>query len=126
MKLFTKAPDGGKGSGVTGYFLIEAKSKFSIVLLRFNKGTREAYHSHGFNALTLWLAGSVKEHLLGIRAPRHFNPLQIKWTPRNAFHKIEALETSWAMSIRGPWVDRWQEYRNGQFVTLTHGRQEIE
>ena len=50
MKLFHKSHDGGKNSGVTGYWLIEWKSGFSIVVLRFSKGTREAFHSHAFNA----------------------------------------------------------------------------
>ena len=59
MKLFHKSHDGGKNSGVTGYWLIEWKSGFSIVVLRFSKGTREAFHSHAFNALTWWLKGSV-------------------------------------------------------------------
>lgn len=39
MKLFSKSHDGGKDSGVTGYWLIESKSLFSIVLLRFSEGS---------------------------------------------------------------------------------------
>lgn len=59
MKLFRWAHDGGNTSGVKGLFLIEAKCLFSIVLLRFSKGSREAYHTHAFSALTLWLRGEV-------------------------------------------------------------------
>lgn len=124
MKLFSKAADGGKNSGVTGFFLIEWKSLFSIVLLRFAKGTREAYHSHAFNAVTLWLKGRVREHHLWL-APREFTAGQVKYTSRATFHKVEALETTWALSLRGPWVDRWKEFKNGREVTLTHGRKEI-
>ena len=131
MKLFSKAPDGGKGSGVTGYFLIEAKSAFSLVLLHFAKGTREAFHEHAFNAVTLWLKGRVREHLLDLFDYEHeaevrtFHAGQVKFTPRSCFHKIEALESTWALSIRGPWVDRWREYRNGRLVTLSHGRKVV-
>lgn len=100
-----------------------------MVLLRFNKGTREAFHEHAFNAVTLWLKGKVLEHILridlGCSDIREYRAGQIKLTPRACFHKIEALETSWALSIRGPWVDRWREFRGGRFVTLTHGRKEL-
>ena len=37
MKLFTKSYDGGENSGVTGYFLIEWKNVFSIVLLNLKR-----------------------------------------------------------------------------------------
>lgn len=127
MKLFSKASDGGKGSGVTGFFLIEWKAAFSIVLLRFNKGTREAYHSHAFNAVTVWLWGDVREWFVGSRVPRRHNVIGgIKFTPRSCFHKVEALETTRALSFRGPWADYWQESRNGKLVTLTHGRKEVD
>ncbi len=138
MKLFSKAPDGGKHSGVTGFFLIEAKSAFSIVLLRFNVGTREAFHSHAFNAVTLWLWGRVWEHRIvrycncgrsfcsGVIAEtREFSAGDIKRTPRDCLHKIEALTPAWALSFRGPWLDYWQEWCNGRVVTLTHGRREV-
>ena len=124
MRWLSKAPDGGQNSGVTGYFLIEAKSTFSIVLLHFRKGSREAFHSHAFNAITLWLWGSVEEyHLWG--GLKRFSGGMIKFTPRSTFHKIEALQDTWAISIRGPWVDRWNEWRGGKLVTLTHGRVEV-
>src|SRR5271154_4359591 len=60
MKLFKKMRDGGPESPVVGYFLVEIKSLFSVVLLHFG-GTREAFHSHAFNAVTLWLRGRVEE-----------------------------------------------------------------
>lgn len=59
MRLMSYASDGGINSGVKGLFLIEIKPVFSIVLLRFRKGTREAYHSHAFNAVTWFLKGTV-------------------------------------------------------------------
>lgn len=124
MKLFSKGADGGKDSGVTGFFLVEIKSLFSIVLLKFNKGTREAYHNHAFNAITFWLTGSVKEHMIDGRV-NEWLPGQVKYTPREAFHKVEALEDTWALSIRGPWNRTWKENRRGKEVILTHGRKEI-
>jgi hypothetical protein len=126
MKFFSKAPDGGADSGVTGYFLVEVKSLFSVVLLRFSKGTREAYHSHAFSAFTVWLKGSILEHdVNGAKPPKFFGSGHWKYTPREKFHKVEALETSWALSFRGPWSDTWQEHKDGKFVTLTHGRQVV-
>lgn len=131
MKFFKLASDGGKDSGVVGFFLVEIKSLFSIVILRFNNGTREAFHSHAFNALTWFLKGNVKEHRISPSDPTQeetkiFGPsLKPKYTPRENHHKVESLGTSWAISFRGPWVDTWKEFRPtlGKFITLTHGRQ---
>lgn len=125
MKICTQAPDGGASSGVTGYFLIECKPLFSIALLHFAPGTREAFHSHAFNALTLWLKGRVIEHDVS-GASQPYCAGEIKYTPRSKFHKVEALGSAWALSVRGPWVDRWQEVRQGRLLTLTHGRKVIE
>ena len=124
MKLFSKAPDGGIDSGVTGYFLIEHKKYLSIVLLHFQKGTREAYHSHAFNAITIWIKSKVIEYHLN-KSNKNWCAGKIKYTDRNTFHKIEALNSTWALSFRGPWVDTWQEYKNNKLITLTHGRKEI-
>lgn len=125
MKFLSKSHDGGKDSGVTGFFLVEIKSMFSIVLLKFNKGTREAYHNHAFNALTIWLKGSVLEHLLD-GTILQWKAGDFKYTPRENFHKVESLSDTWALCFRGPWLDRWNESRKGNLVTLTHGRKEID
>lgn len=125
MRLFSKSHDGGKGSGVTGYFLVEIKPLFSVVFLKFNKGTRDAYHNHAFNALTIWLKGSVREHMLDGQV-NNWKAGNIKYTPRENFHKVEALTDTWALSFRGPWLDKWNESRNDKLITLTHGRVEVE
>ncbi len=122
MKLFTKSHDGGKDSGVTGYWLIEWKGLFSIVLLRFSKGSREAFHSHAFNALTWWLKGSVTEEFKDGGSKRWSPSFKPKYTPKDCFHKIIADEVTWALSFRGPWSKTWQETKNGETYTLTHGR----
>jgi quercetin dioxygenase-like cupin family protein len=124
MRFLEKSHDGGKDSGVTGFFLVEIKSLFSIVLLKFNKGTREAYHNHAFNAVTFWLTGRVKEHMIDGRINEWF-PGQFKYTPRENFHKVEALSDTWALTFRGPWNKTWKENRSGKEVTLTNGRKEV-
>ena len=127
MKFFKKSYDGGADSGVTGWFLIEIKPLFSIVVLRFSEGTRDAYHSHAFNALTLWLKGTVLEHDYdNPEKSRLWGAGDIKYTPRSKMHMVEALTTTWALSIRGSWQSRWKEARKGKLVTLTHGRQVVE
>jgi hypothetical protein len=148
MKFFRKAPDGGKDSGVTGYFLVEIKPLFSIVLLHFKDGTRDAYHSHAFNALTLWLRGRVIEHRISGLPHWQDGPYEqrtehragqvtahckrqtystgrFKFTSRENMHKVEALGDVWALSIRGPWAKTWKEFKNGTVVTLTNGRQVV-
>lgn len=125
-QFFKRSHDGGPESGVTGFWLIEWKRGFSIVLLRFGPTHREAFHSHAFNAVTLWLRGAVHEEYPNGGA-KLWQAGQLKYTPRGLFHRIKAQcgRPAWALSIRGPWLDRWQEIRQGVWVNLTHGREEI-
>lgn len=130
IKIFKKSYDGGPKSGVTGYWLIENKDWFSIVLLNFSKGSREAYHSHAFNAYTWWLKGEVAEvfkHTNNtiIWKPSLRNLIFPKYTPKNNVHKIIGIKSSWALSIRGPWDNTWKEYIKNDVHTLTHGRKII-
>ena len=126
MKLFKKSHDGGKDSGVTGFWLIECKPLFSIVLLKFNKGSREAFHSHTFNALTWWVKGEVEEQFKDGSPSKKWLPSFIpKLTLRNDFHKVYANKTSWALSLRGPWQKTWKESKEGSAYTLTHGRKVV-
>lgn len=126
-RLFYKKFDGGKDSGVTGYFLIEWKKFFSIGLLHFKEGSREAYHMHSFNAISWFIIGSVKEeHFDG--TIKCFKPsIKPKYTSRECFHKVFAYTDTWCFTIRGPWVDHWLEYREKEkrMVLLTHGRKEV-
>lgn len=121
-RIFYTKPDGGRDSGVTGYFLIEWKVLFSVGLLKFNKGSREAFHNHAFNAITWWLTGDVVEkHKTG--ESKRFRPsLKPKITKRDCYHKIVAEETSYALTLRGPWVDVWEEFKENKTTYLTHGR----
>lgn len=123
MKFLSSSYDGGPDSGVAGFWLVECKPVGSIVLLRFSPGSREAYHSHAFNAVTWWLKGAVvEEDLSGEK--RSWKPsLRPKYTRRSKFHRVIAGETgAWALSFRGPWWATWHEFKHGKSTTLGHGR----
>ena len=127
MKIFEIAKDGGKKSHVTGFWLIEIKPLFSLVFLKFAKGTREAFHTHAFNAFTWFLKGDVTEfHKAGHNLKWRPSILP-KYTPRTCFHKVFAHSDTYAFSIRGPWADTWKEYlpKLRKTITLTHGRRLI-
>lgn len=140
-RIFSVRSDGGKDSGVTAYFLIEWKPVISIGLLHFKPGTREAYHSHAFNALTWWLKGKVTEARLSKKNIAFRNEPSIEKTPdtlkdyypsfkpkftsRDNFHKVIADKNTWALTIRGPWENTWFEFKENKFIELTHGRKEI-
>jgi hypothetical protein len=124
MRIFSKKPDGGENSGVTAYFLFEFKSLFSIALLKFNKGSRDNFHTHAFNAVTWWLSGAVTEMTVG-GGEKVFNPsFKPKFTSRDCFHKILAHKKSWALTFRGPWDTTWLEYdpNTKDLYILTDGR----
>ena len=127
MKFCKYGKDGGPSSTVTGFWLVEIKSLFSIVLLRFDKGSRECYHSHAFNALTWWLIGEVDEHHKDGNIKRWKPSFVPKHTPRSCFHKVFANKTTWALSIRGPWSNIWHEFypKENLDITLTHGRKQV-
>lgn len=127
-RLFYVKPDGGQDSGVTGYFLIEWKWLFSIAILKFEEGSREAYHSHAFNAYTWWICGKADEvrQYPGETVYREYERAwKPKYTPRDNVHKVLAYTRCWCFTIRGPWEDTWYEYKNGEKITLTHGRVEV-
>lgn len=131
MKLFHKSKDGGPDSNVTGYWLIESKSLFSIVLLRFDKGSREAFHTHAFNAvswvLSGWLSELVRYNNTKVLSREYDYKPSLKpiYTARNRFHRVFGeADTTWALSFRGPWDKTWKEYlpAEDREVTLTNGR----
>lgn len=126
MKLFHKAKDGGPDSKVTGYWLIESKRFFSIVLLRFDQGSQEAFHTHAFNAVSWVLSGELQEHLYNkwswISYKPSFKPI---YTPKERYHKVSGqAPVTWALSFRGPWERTWKEYlpAEDKEITLMTGR----
>lgn len=128
MKFLSWGKDGGPESPVDGFYIVEIKPLFSIVLLKFNVGVREAFHSHAFNAITLWWKGWVSEEIQISRShtlQRCWLAGDIKYTSRKHMHRIEALSPAYALSFRGPWVDTWQEFKDGKYITLTHGRKVV-
>ena len=132
MRFLYKGKDGGPESTVDGFWLIEIKSIVTVMLLRFNPGSRKSYDSHAFNALTWFLRGDLMEAIFEPetgngecrRYRRSFLP---KFTPRDRLHRVTSRGTSWVFTIRGPWVDTWQEWfpRENRHVTLTHGRRVV-
>lgn len=128
MKLFWRGKDGGPESNVTGYFLIEWKPVVSIALMRFTDGTRKAYHSHAFDSVSWLLSGQLAEWLLFDTIGTIYDPsIKPIITRRSTFHKVYSHGTSWLLTIRGPWVKTWREYRDEEkrFVILANGRKEV-
>lgn len=128
MKFFKKCKDGGKNSPVDGYFLCEIKGLFSIALLKFNKGGREQFHTHAFDAYTWFLTGDLEEERLYEDGSHVFTKytrkLLPKFTSKKNNHRVKANKDSWCLTIRGKWDDTWTEHdlNKGKVTTFTHGR----
>lgn len=129
MRFFFKGKDGGPDSTVTGYWLVEIKSLFSIVLLRFDGESREAYHTHAFNSFSWLLKGALFEKFQSDKKSNLYLPSLVPFvTTRNDFHMVSALpryaKTAWVLSFRGPWAKNWMEYipAEDQYKTLSKGR----
>lgn len=137
MKLFSWMKDGGPESRVWGFFLIEWKRFFSIALLFFKDGSREAYHSHAFNAISWVLRGKLTETRKydtrpeivdgGVTVTDYLPSFRPIITTRSNMHRVSSTGKTWVITFRGPWADTWMEYlpKEHRFVTLTNGRQEI-
>ena len=125
MRFLSKVKDGGPDSTVDAFVLVEIKPLFSIMLLKFNSGTREAYHSHAFNALTWFICGDMLELGPDGRTHSYRRSILPKFTPKSLMHKVISYGTSWCFTVRGPWEDQWVEYDGLNLTTLTHGRKEI-
>lgn len=132
MKLFYRGKDGGAESRVWGFWLIEWKRFFSIALLRFEDGSREAFHSHAFNAWSWVLCGTLVETIVDrwtdARRTIVYTPAAGPiFTPRDRFHKVVSSGRTWVLTFRGPWVDHWLDHdvASGVTSTLTHGRRRV-
>ncbi len=133
MRFFYYGKDGGVESTVWGFWLFEIKWLASVVLLRFEDGTRDAYHEHAFNAIS-WIltGGGLLERFRPARGEDR-PPLlhEPSWRPiltrRSDFHQVESFGRTWALSFRGPWSRTWQEYLpdTDQVVTLANGRKHV-
>jgi hypothetical protein len=124
MKIFSYGKDGGLKSVVWGLWLIEMKKLFSIALLCFENGSREAFHSHAFWSISWILSGRLEEHQMD-GTIRVFKPSLIPVIiPRDNFHKVFSFGRTWALTFRGPWAKTWKEFipETGEYVTLSSGR----
>lgn len=127
MKILFNHKDGGLESKVWAYGL-EIKSLFSVIFLRFENGSREAYHSHAFNCVNWVFSGALQEDLLkshnrGKGVYYYFKSLKPFLILRDDLHKVSSTGRSWVLSLRGPWVRTWTEWVEGKgYRKLTHGR----
>lgn len=123
MKFFKWSKDGGPDSTVSGLFVAEIKPLFSIVLLKFSPGSRDAYHTHAFNSLSWVLKGHLKEDNLNGGWTDYIGSVKPIWTPKKMFHKVISIGDTWVFSIRGPWMGSWQEYLpvTNTYLKLSNG-----
>ncbi len=123
-----KAKDGGPESRVDGFWLFRSKKWFTIALLRFGSGSRDAYHTHAFWAVSWLLSGWLTEYLYacGPGEKHVYEYLPSLWpifTPRDRLHKVfGGCNENWVLTIRGPWQDTWREVVDHEVITLTHNR----
>lgn len=130
MRLFYWGKDGGPESKVWGFWLIEAKNLFSIALLKFEDGSREAFHDHAFNAWSWVLSGKLKEFCRWPDGePVLFKIYKPSWnrifTPREFTHMVKSVGNTWVLTFRGPWDNTWHEWVDNKLITLTHGRKVV-
>lgn len=122
MKLFSVSKDGGDKSNVWAYWLVEIKPLFSIALLKFENGTREAHHSHAFNCVSWLLSGALREYFLDNTSKGYLPSFKPILTKRETFHKVRSFGRSWVLTFRGPWTKQWKERQGDMETTLTNGR----
>lgn len=128
VSIMSVRKDGGDESSVTGLFIVAIKPLFSVVLLRFDGASREAFHTHAFNCLSWVLRGELREEMRDGRTHRFVRRFRPYLTTRKDFHKVSSVTPrTWVLSIRGPWARTWSEHLplEQRDRTLTHGRVEL-
>lgn len=127
MKLIYWGKDGGPESKVWGLWLPEIKSLFSVALLKFEDGSREAFHTHAFNSISWVLKGKLREfaRICPTTAKVYVPGVTPIITKRATFHKVVSDGTTWVLTFRGPWTNTWKEYANDTMTTLSHGRRVV-
>jgi hypothetical protein len=137
MNFLNKTKDGGPESTVWAYWLIEIKSLFSVALLRFEDGSRDAYHSHALNSISWLLSGRLQERFPPSRLetmkgwPYYAVLHRPSWIPiitrRTTTHKVVSHGRSWVLSFRGPWSRHGVEkLPDGSTQTLESGRKVVQ
>lgn len=124
MNILRKRKDGGSFSPVDAYFLFEIKNLGSVALLKFNKGNREEFHTHAFNALTWFLSGDLLEEDVSGSIYKYKFSWKPKFTSKNKNHRVLALKDSYCLTVRGKWNKEWTEYNkeNDTTTVFTWGR----
>lgn len=128
VSIIKKRKDGGNESTVTGYFILAIKPLFSLVLLRFDGASREAFHTHAFHCISWVLKGELVEEMRDGRVYKLTRSILPFLTTRKDFHKVSSVTArSWVLSIRGPWAKEWKEHLplEKRDRILTHGRVEV-
>ena len=130
MKFLKYMKDGGEESRVWGFYFVEMKGLFSIALLKFEDGSRDAYHDHAFSAISWILKGRLEESRRSGENVKEsvFTPSIVPIiTTRDNMHKVVSRGRTWALTFRGPWKDTWGEYLPSlkKYRTLTHGRKVV-
>lgn len=128
LNILKVTKDGGPESTVWAYWLIELKRFFSVALLRFEDGSRDAYHSHAFDCVSWVLAGELTEiRIAGPAAGVYVH--RPSWRPlvtrRTHLHKVLSRGRTWVLTFRGPWAPTWTERVGGEEVTLASGRERV-
>jgi hypothetical protein len=131
-KLLWGHKDGGQDSNVRCWG-VEIKGAFSILLLHFAPGSREAFHSHAFNAVSWLLWGSLYERVRMVDMPEdyaeswwHLPGWRVIRTWRGTFHKVSGGSLgAWVLTLRGRWHPTWKDGQPGAPDTLTHGRRKV-
>lgn len=126
MKLLSYGKDGGPESTVWGFWIIELKRLFSVAVLVFENGSRDAYHSHAFNCISWVLRGELREeHITGHEEVYYASVWPIV-TRRNTYHKVTSIGRTWVLTFRGSWSQTWLEWsRTRGEIVLTDGRKEV-
>ena len=125
MKFMKWSKAGGPKSTVHGFFFVEIKPLFSIVLLKFDGPSRDAYLSQPFSCFSWLLKGRLTEKMMDGGINWYLPKIRPFITRKPDFHKVDRSGNSWVLSFRGPWDDKWYEWTdNSRLVELTHGRKE--
>lgn len=138
MKILMGSKDGGPESNVRMWGF-EWKSGFSILLLCFAEGSREAFHSHAFDAISWLLSGALIEETMtrvtsdGRVLRRYHDTMYVPSikpirTPRHTMHKVSGFaKRSLVLTFRSAWQPTWLDWpeNDSKPKTLTWGRKEV-
>lgn len=134
MRFLWGSKDGGPESRVRMWG-IESKRWGSLLLLRFEEGTREAFHTHAFTSYSWVLRGALVEQTLQEKGPT-WRPDKTTWagfgpsltpihTDRRRFHRVAGgRDGAWVLTVRGMWWEGWREFdpATGEQTKLASGR----